>query len=101
MDYEQKQPDWAPSDPKWHREYANLFLRFSCELDALNEEAMGFSEGDAAEDLGDYVETISTLLTFRPHTNIEVERDAYEDVYGKEAADALRESDKVLQDRKS
>lgn len=99
MNYEQKQPHMAPSDPKWHRAYARLFLSLSRALDSLNEEAMTFSEEDAAEDLGDYVETIATLISFRPHTDIEIERDAYEDVYGKEAADALRESDKFLQDR--
>lgn len=95
MDYDTPQEELAPSDPKWHRKYAALFLRFSRELDALHaDEAMS-----DAEDLGDYVETIATLLTFRPHTMLEIERDAYEDVYGKERADALRASDKHLQDR--
>lgn len=99
MDYDQKQDGLAPSDPLWHRTYAVLFLKFSRDLDRLNEEANEFSDEDAAEDLGDYVETISCLLTFRPHTVLEIERDAYEIVYGKEAADSLRDSDKILQDR--
>lgn len=95
MDYEVEQPELAPRDPKWHLEYAITFLEFSKRLEGLqNQVAM-----QDAEDLGDYVETIGTLLTFRPHTMTEIERDAYEVVYGKEAADMLRDTDKALRDR--
>jgi len=89
MDYTQPDPDLAPSDPSWHKAYAEAFLRFSRELDDLQ-----FHEAfKDAEDLGDYVETIGHLLSFRPHTRQDIERDAYEAVYGKEAADALRALD--------
>lgn len=90
-----EQENWAPRDPNWHMTYATLFTEFSKRLDELQEHP-AFA---GAEDLGDYVDTISRLLSFRPRTHMPIERDAYEVLHGKEAADALRAWDKQQEEK--
>lgn len=93
INYNELIPAMAPSDPKWHLRYAQAFLEFTQTLDELRD-TMG-----NAEDLGDYVGAIADLLTFRPHTLQDIERDAYEAVYGKDAADSLRRADEAMKGR--
>jgi hypothetical protein len=54
----------SPSDPDWHLQYELVFMRFQYELDQLKE----LEAFEDAEDLGDYVECLTTLLSFRPRS---------------------------------
>jgi len=59
----------APPQLEWHRKYVRNHLEISRLLDELqNDPAM-----EKAEDLGDWVETLSTLVTFHPTTRDDIE----------------------------
>lgn len=86
--------DWgslAPPDPTWHRQYAKTFALIYKHLEALRSHP-GMQD---AEDLGDYIDTIVSLLSFRPHTVREVEEDAYKDVFGADFLDEVMLTDKL------
>jgi len=59
----------APPDLGWHRKY----VRNSMEIIALIDDLQNDPRMEGAEDLGDWVETIGTLMSFRPHTRDEIE----------------------------
>jgi hypothetical protein len=71
-------PEMAPSDLGWHYRYSVWLYSTMDELAKLQEDP-AFED---AEDLGDYVETIHTLLTFAPRTRDDIDRAARESVYG-------------------
>lgn len=77
IDYDTPVPEMAPSDLHWHRQYAKTFALMGKYLDELR--AHPSMEG--AEDLGDYTETISDLLSFRPHTRPDIEKDVMKEVF--------------------
>lgn len=68
----------APSDLNWHRLYAETMNRIWRELFELQ----NHPSTEDAEDLGDYVDALATLVTFRPTTRVDLEREARDKVYG-------------------
>jgi hypothetical protein len=70
-------PTMAPSDLSWHEQYERVFMRFQNELDALQAHP-AFKD---AEDLGDYVESITTLHTFRPRSRDDIVRKIQGEIY--------------------
>lgn len=70
-------PHMAPSDLSWHEDYERAFARFDQDLHKLQEHP-AFSD---AEDLGDYVETMDTLLSFRPRTRDDIVRKVNREFY--------------------
>jgi hypothetical protein len=60
--------DMAPPDPEWHLMYAKRMQQISKILDSFYDQA-GLQIHPGAEDLGDWVETLSSLMSFRPHTD--------------------------------
>lgn len=77
----QTDPEMAPSDLSWHAEYERWLQGTQKQLDSLQKHP-SFSD---AEDLGDYVETISTLLSFAPRTRDDIR------IAVKEELDGLRQ----------
>jgi hypothetical protein len=67
----------APPNQEWHMLYATIFWGLTKDLAKLQDHP-SFAQ---AEDLGDWVETISTLTSFRPRTRNDYESEAYEMVY--------------------
>jgi hypothetical protein len=80
INWDEPDEDMAPHDLKWHRQYSKTFAIFSSNLELLK--AHPAFEG--AEDLGDYVDTISHLLSFRPHTRTDIEKDVYTELFGED-----------------
>jgi len=65
----EEDPTMAPPQRAWHRKYVRNHLEISRLLDDLqNDPAM-----EHAEDLGDWVETLSTLVSFHPTTRSDIE----------------------------
>jgi hypothetical protein len=58
----------APTTLSWHEEYERVFHRFEAELAKLTNDP----SFQGAEDLGDYIECISDLITFRPRTRDDI-----------------------------
>lgn len=77
VDYDTPCEGLAPPDLKWHLEFAMAFAMFGKSLEVL----MAHPAFKEAEDLGDYVDTISHLLSFRPHTSKAIEQNAYKVVF--------------------
>lgn len=62
-------PDMAPPNLAWHRKY----VRNHMEMIALVDDLQNDPDMEHAEDLGDWVETLATLLSFRPLTRNDIE----------------------------
>lgn len=75
----QVQEGMAPPDLSWHYDYAALMNEFSRRIEQL-EEFDPRNEG--AEDLSDYLDCLHTLLSFRPHTRVDIEKAARDNVGG-------------------
>lgn len=59
----------APAHLPWHR----LYVRNSMEISRLLAELQDHPAMADAEDLGDWVETVATLMSFRPQTRDDIE----------------------------
>lgn len=59
----------APPNLAWHRKY----VRNHMEMIALVDDLQNDPDMEHAEDLGDWVETLATLLSFRPLTRNDIE----------------------------
>lgn len=59
----------APSNVEWHR----MYVRNSLQISRLLDELQNHPDMEHAEDLGDWVEAIGTLNTFRPRTRDDIE----------------------------
>ena len=68
----------APRWVEWHRLYATNNWKITQLLAELREHP-AFED---AEDLGDWVETMETLQSFRPRTKVNIERETHVEVYG-------------------
>jgi hypothetical protein len=62
-------PDMAPPNLAWHRKY----VRNHMEMIRLVDDLQNDPDMEHAEDLGDWVETLATLLSFRPLTRNDIE----------------------------
>jgi len=62
----------APPDPTWHLRYELVFMRFEYELAQLKV----LESFEHAEDLGDYIECIETLMSFRPRSRWDIQAEA-------------------------
>lgn len=62
-------PEMAPPDLTWHR----LYVRNSMRVIELLDEIQNHPGMQHAEDLGDWVETVATLMSFRPNTRDDIE----------------------------
>lgn len=62
---EEEVKELAPSDLEWHVLYQKTMLTFYPALEVLINHP-GFKD---AEDLGDYVEALQTMIGFRPSTH--------------------------------
>ena len=70
-------PTMAPSDLLWHEQYERVFMKFQRDLEELQTHP-SFKD---AEDLGDYVESITTLHTFRPRTRDDIVRKVRKEIH--------------------
>lgn len=61
--------NWAPSDPEWHEMYARTMQGIFYQLWELQQHP----DTKYAEDLGDWIETLTTLMSFRPRTHPAIE----------------------------
>lgn len=78
IDFDYNTPlDAAPANAHWHRTYAKGMALVTQMLEKI-QKADGYED---AEYLGDYVQTVHNLLTFRPMTLPEIEADARGEVY--------------------
>jgi len=77
-------PHMAPPDLGWHRRYVEVSHKAS----DMFQELWDDPRREGAEDLGDWVETIMTLLTFRPRTRDDIEREVQEGLYPREGGEA-------------
>jgi hypothetical protein len=68
--------EMSPTDLSWHYEYAKTRLRIGKELDAL----LSHPSCRDAEDLGDYIEGLRTLISFMPSTREDIHRAAIKEV---------------------
>lgn len=59
----------APPNREWHR----MYVRHSMEIIRLCDELQNHPAMEGAEDLGDWIETIGTLMSFRPSTRDDIE----------------------------
>lgn len=57
--------DMAPPDAEWHQMFTDLHFEMSRRF----RELMEHPSYSGSEDLGDWVDTITTLLSFAPHTD--------------------------------
>jgi hypothetical protein len=69
-------PKMAPPNLAWHR----LYVRNSLEVSRLLDELQNHPDMEHAEDLGDWVETMSTLMSFRPTTRDDIEYEVRRDM---------------------
>jgi hypothetical protein len=68
----------APSDPTWHELYCETMHHMFEDLSRLqNHPAYKDSE-----DLGDWIEALHTLLSFRPQTDATIEATVRERLFG-------------------
>lgn len=63
--------DISPADPEWHRRYVRTRWMIQQSLLELEQDP-AFQD---AEDLGDYVEAMSTLWSFAPRTVEAIEQE--------------------------
>lgn len=94
MDFDKiaEEEGWAPHDPEWHKMYIHAIARFQRDLDRLKEHP-AFHD---AEDLGDWVDCMVTLMSFYPHTSSDLEREIREAYYtdeDRETIEKLKEED--------
>lgn len=66
----------APPDRSWHK----LYVRNSLEVQRLLDELQNHPGMEKAEDLGDWVETMATLMSFRPTTRDDIEYEVRRDM---------------------
>jgi hypothetical protein len=62
----------APTNLAWHYEYVKLMQRIDAEVRAFKDMDVVGEVGD----LDDWVDMLSTLLSFRPATRDDIEREA-------------------------
>lgn len=74
----QTDSEMAPNDLGWHYRYSKWLYETMEELSKLQKDPAF----EAAEDLGDYVDTIHTLLTFAPRTRDDIDKAAREEIHG-------------------
>lgn len=67
----------APPNIAWHEAYERWLYGMMKGAEDLTK-LEGF---DKAQDLGDYVETISTLLSFSPHSRHDIQSRIRDEVY--------------------
>ena len=65
----EKDESMAPPHLAWHHKY----VRNSMEIIRLLDDLQNDPNMEHAEDLGDWVETIATLMSFRPTTRDDIE----------------------------
>lgn len=61
--------EMAPPNLDWHRKY----VRNSMEISKLLDELQNDPNMEQAEDLGDWIEMLGTLMSFRPQTRDDIE----------------------------
>jgi hypothetical protein len=67
----------APPNVSWHEAYERMLYRTFKALEEL-QKLEGY---DKAEDLGDYVDALSSLLSFAPHSRSDIQSRIRDEVY--------------------